>query len=463
MSVNSELTALRQAIDAKLPADKRGQKTISQMTESIGDIQNGSGTFDMVTVTKYTPEIPAGTNPQTICFSGFIDKGTIQFDDDKVLPIAFSIANGTYEVTPETKDLPEKERIYYHQKYPYVKLKHIDDPWNDIWITGWAICNPNSATALAGWYKGEIMWFMPEEFGYLSFIGENEWLYNIDGGSAPHQITATVAGGETHPDIPAVIEGRKATSYNNGKWSFENTISSFTGFDVMPELGRIYAASGESLIGNHVDSLQLYDADDHTVLMLNFNNGTPIDSSMFSHEIRVVDGESITDGYSGKGWNFKGGYLMAVPRITGSVVGTEFMFGQGDFTWEAYVYPTSKNRQCLFAYGEDYVFGVCFSYHNNNCKLSVFGNIPDEWYETDISEPLQLNKWQHVAIVRKGNVLYSFINFQYNGYVPITTNVGIANNMFSIGRWGGDPGDFSSRWQGYMDDIRISNIARYEL
>lgn len=463
MSISSELTALREAIDAKLPAEKRGKKTISQMTESIENIQNGSGAFDMVTVTKYTPEIPAGTNPQTVCFSGFIDKGTIRFDDDTVLTIAFSIANGTYEVTPETKDLPEKERIYYHQEYPYVKLKHIDDPWNDIWITGWAIFNPNSATALAGWYKGEIMWFMPERSGYLSFIGENEWLYNIDGGSSPFQITATVAGSETHPDIPAVIEGYKATSYNNGQWNFEDTLSTFSAFDTPPELGNIYAATGKSLIGDRVDALPLYTSDSNTVLMLNFNDGTPKDVSRFSHEIRSEGGEITTNGYSGKGWNFKGGYLTAVPHIDGSEVGTEFVFGQGDFTWEAYVYPTSTNRQCLFAYGEDYVFGVCFSYQDNNCKLSVFGNIPDEWSETDISEPLQLNKWQHVAIVRKGNVLYCFINFKCNGYLPIIESVGAENNMFSIGRWGGDPSDFSARWQGYMDDIRISNIARYEL
>ncbi len=465
MSVNSELTALREAIDAKLPEDKRGKKTISQMTESIGNIQNGSGAFDMVTVTKYVPAIPAGKTSEVIYLDGFTtDLGYLQLDDGTAEIINEGKAGGFYEVTPETRNFEERRRVYRHRKYPYIELKHTGWLWADSeYLMGWTIINPLSTLARHGIEDGEIIWFMIEENGYQSFMGEQYWngvlsAHGFLGGTA---IGGIAGGGEDHPDIPAVIEGYKATSYTNGQWYFADALSTFSKFDETPELGNIYAATGDSLIGPRLDALPLYTSDSNTVLMLNFNDGTPKDVSRFNHEFERYGGDFIERGYSGKGWNFDGGYLSALPNVADDEVGTEFVFGNGDFTWEAYVYPTSSRRQCLFAYGEDHVFGVCFSY-NNDCRISIFGNT-DDWNPTEFSDPLELYKWYHVAIVRKDYVLYCFINFKCNGYLPIIKSVGAENNWFSIGRWGGDPGDFQSRWQGYMDDIRISNVARYEL
>ena len=470
MSVNSELTALREAIDTKLPTDKRGKKTISQMTKSIENIQNGSGTFDIVQVTKYIPPASAGERPTRVTFSGFTDLGT-RHRDGKAYPIDTGLANGVYEVTPETKDNEEIHRVYRHTSRPSITLQYSSDLWTDGCRMGWTIINPASTLALLGFDRGEIIWFMDEgyyegEYEYEPFIGVVWWRGVVPGvGDAdthPIEVVGSLEEGVEHPDIPPFIEGYKATSYSNGKWNFSDTVSTFSNFDVPPELGNIYAATGESLIGRRIDAIQLYTADTDTVLMMDFNNGIPRDISQFRHEIRLEGGESIDDGYTGKGWNFNGGWLSATPRIYDDGIGTEFVFGDSDFTWEAYIYPTSQRRQCLFAYGLDYVFGVCFSYNEKDCKLTVFGNI-DNWQPTEFSESLQLNKWYHVAVVRKGNVLYSFINFKYSGYAPIIRSVGAENNWFSIGRWGDDPSDFNAHWQGYMDDIRISNVARYEV
>ena len=474
MSVHSELTALREAIDAKLPEDKRGKKTISQMTESLGNIQNGSGTFDMVTVTKYTPAIPAGKIPEVINLTGFTNLGYLYVGDDDwdgdpptyvegnpdFVVIDAALANGRYEVTPETKDLEERHRIYRHISRPYIELRYTEDLWADNAVMGWTITNPFYTLARYGDSRGDVVWFLGESD--KSFIGNNWWCGHITGlrVTVCEAVGSIENGGEYSPDIPAVIEGYRAISYNNGKWSFRDTISTFSKFDEPPEPGNIYAATGNSLIGKRVDALPTYASDSNTILMIDFENGTPEDLSRFNHEIRREGGEIANNGYVGKGWNFDGGWLSAVPNIVNGEVGTEFVFGNSDFTWEAYVYPTSTQRQCLFAYGEDYVFGVCFSYENN-CKFSVFGNTED-WHSTEFSESLQLNKWYHVAIVRKGHILYCFINFKYSGSVLINRSTGAENNWFSIGRWGGDPGDFDAHWQGYMDEIRISNIARYE-
>ena len=69
---------------------------------------------------------------------------------------------------------------------------------------------------------------------------------------------------------------------------------------------------------------------------------------------------------------------------------------------------------------------------------------------------MPLNAWCHVALVR-----YNGVWTLYQNGVPLAQYTGgtFGNNTypFNVGNWGGA----NAAWQGYIDEVRVSNIARY--
>jgi hypothetical protein len=223
------------------------------------------------------------------------------------------------------------------------------------------------------------------------------------------------------------------------------------GSALTPVVGNIYSA--DTSVKAVLWLKPLYTLDGNTVVYISFDDGTPTD--LAGH---LTNNEKGTEGngFNNTGWSFNGGYVQISPN------GNEFVFGTNDFTMEAYIYPVNTERQCIFAYENDGVFAVTFSYGGDG-YISVFHS--DSWSSHVMSNnALTLNQWHHVAFVRKAGELSLWINGEkQNTTLNLSsTNVGESGQKFSIGRWGGDPGDFNKRWQGSMDEVRISNVARYE-
>jgi hypothetical protein len=136
----------------------------------------------------------------------------------------------------------------------------------------------------------------------------------------------------------------------------------------------------------------------------------------------------------------------------------DFNFGTGDWTVEAWIYPTSfydyktiaSTRPDHGAYSNAWHFAV-----RSNGSLYVYG---DNWDAQSPASVITVNQWQHVAATRQGNTLRLFVNG-----VVVATNTNYTRNLtrtkIGIGAFSEQN---SEGFSGYIDDFRITkNVARY--
>ncbi len=140
----------------------------------------------------------------------------------------------------------------------------------------------------------------------------------------------------------------------------------------------------------------------------------------------------------------------------------DFALGSGDFSIELFVRPDSvSDRQGLIFIGD-------LASNNNRIQVDVINgflnlyaqnSIADTWTGRASANPLLINQWNHVAVIRKNNSFKIFVNgflsVQNTHSEKVTTN-----NQLKIGsaRIGNVPVYF----KGNIDDLRITRgIARY--
>jgi hypothetical protein len=130
----------------------------------------------------------------------------------------------------------------------------------------------------------------------------------------------------------------------------------------------------------------------------------------------------------------------------------------GDFTFEAWIYPTAVNYGAIFARGFAYGGGLLIWIQTNfNARF-----YRDDGVQLNIQSgsSISANQWTHIAVTRQGSNVKTFIN----GTVDQTAimdpaNYGLGNtSKFEIGAFN----DNQQYFNGYMEDVRITNgLARY--
>jgi len=133
----------------------------------------------------------------------------------------------------------------------------------------------------------------------------------------------------------------------------------------------------------------------------------------------------------------------------------EHNFGTGDFTIEAWAYPTGTNSQATII-------------SNYNGPSSGWGLLLGStgptfgWGDTNLlagSSALTQNAWNHVAITRSGTSLRMFLNGTQIASATNSTDFTSTGALF-IGRLREATAGFY--WQGYLDDVRLTKgVARY--
>jgi hypothetical protein len=76
----------------------------------------------------------------------------------------------------------------------------------------------------------------------------------------------------------------------------------------------------------------------------------------------------------------------------------------------------------------------------------------------DSSVAVSTNTWHHIAIVRNGNVWTLYLDGTAAESTTVSGTLSAATGHFSIG---GDYYDTTYPFRGYVDEIRVSNIARW--
>lgn len=147
-------------------------------------------------------------------------------------------------------------------------------------------------------------------------------------------------------------------------------------------------------------------------------------------------------------YNDLSGYLNVTPY-------SDFAFGRSSFTVEFWYYPTTLANQSLFGtrpYATNSTNIALFMYNSASIGLYVQG------YKITTSTKIVANTWQSIALVRNGTSTSVYINGTSAGtWATDTTNYTAGSCIFGSDDY--FPGGTQAK--GYLDEIRISNIARY--
>ena len=151
---------------------------------------------------------------------------------------------------------------------------------------------------------------------------------------------------------------------------------------------------------------------------------------------------------------------------TGSYVSygphSDFQFGTTDFTVEFWVNPQRRNPstpEMLLS------IGLPFQIYRNVNNEILWAMSTTNTANYFINQPIGIaatNQWTHVAVSRRGNAFYGFIN----GVCGIGSTAFPSAGIFSatpsplvLGDYGANIGQFP--FQGYMQDVRVYNAGKY--
>lgn len=140
-----------------------------------------------------------------------------------------------------------------------------------------------------------------------------------------------------------------------------------------------------------------------------------------------------------------------------------FDFGTNDFTVSCWIYPTTTGRKSLFAnQGTGIAMDIFFNGNSANLWMSSTGNswdiIQSDRAGTNSgigTITVNTNEWTHIAFVRNGSVVRSYINGVLNKEVIISSTAKVfSRTKLNIG--GGDAiGTY--RYVGYIDEFVVVN------
>jgi len=185
----------------------------------------------------------------------------------------------------------------------------------------------------------------------------------------------------------------------------------------------------------------------NTKLLLNMKDGQAIDSAAQNNLTLVGNANVSTD-------QAKFGDTSLHLDGTGDYAKTELStaFGTGDFTIESYYYLTASfasANKYLFDFGSN---GLRVQFYNGTIYYFVDANNS----VTTTASGVTHNNWYHLAAVRYNGQMNLYI-----GGVSRATKNSVTTNLTERSLTIGDYGGGGQALQGFIDDFRISNFARY--
>jgi hypothetical protein len=203
----------------------------------------------------------------------------------------------------------------------------------------------------------------------------------------------------------------------------------------------------------------MYEMDQYTVSLLHFDDGIKDESGKVwtANGGAAINTAKTKFGASSLFLNGTNQYLTTSSSY--------FDFGSEDFTIDWWEYRTSNNgdNQPVFCRDNNvsyqaFLVGVCNSQHSNvSC---FFSSDNSSWNITGATGkdmgPVILNAWTHYAVVRKGNNFYTFQNGTLQSTWYSSAALAGSTGVPGIGKY-----NTQGYFPGYIDEFRVSNIARW--
>jgi hypothetical protein len=201
----------------------------------------------------------------------------------------------------------------------------------------------------------------------------------------------------------------------------------------------------------------------NTEFLLNYTNGAIIDNTM-SNDLETVGNASISTTQSKFGgssiyFDGSGDYLYVAPSNN-----LPFLFGSGDFTVEAWIYPSGVSgfQYICSVWGASGQSDTTFSswqLRTNSANLeAVLQSGSTTTVITGSGSPLVANTWRHVALIRYSNTVILFVNGNQVVSQAYSSTLNSPASAFVVGLQLSS----SNPYTGYIDDLRVTKgIARY--
>ncbi|QXO10169.1 hypothetical protein pEaSNUABM37_00208 [Erwinia phage pEa_SNUABM_37] len=155
---------------------------------------------------------------------------------------------------------------------------------------------------------------------------------------------------------------------------------------------------------------------------------------------------AVTTKFNNASFDFTGGFA-------GIGAATDFVWTKDQtFTIEWWQYCIQFNSNNWFL-ADGTGTSSCLKTFNDNLYLQTEGGGGALIATTSA---MAINVWQHVALVQTGGMLKVYVNGVQKLSITAVGNFGLASTILTIG---GGNGNYTAR--AYMDQFRVSNIARY--
>ena len=222
---------------------------------------------------------------------------------------------------------------------------------------------------------------------------------------------------------------------------------------------------------NFVPQLQPPQAVANTQLLLNFNNAGVVDYSGKNVLETVSDSRSVTSTKKSLLDATGSVYFDGTNDYLRSSLPASYWNLFGDFTVEFWINPIgnsqsgnvyydiigTSNNQAYIGSGQtgwviawSAIYGLRFGWQNSNTW-----SIDQSLHSTTPT----FNTWAHIAVVRRGSTITGYIN-GIAGSTPITSSTNLTSSLYSL-HIGSGAGHQNFTLNGYLQDVRITTIARY--
>jgi hypothetical protein len=307
----------------------------------------------------------------------------------------------------------------------------LDQVYNSLGIAIWI--NPNREL---GFWPGAT------EFATTAPVNYNVWNHvALVRSSGVTRIYANGVSGATYSDsnnYTSTVGFKVASDYVPETYGYEGYIS------------NVRAVKGTAVYtSNFTPPTAPTTAITNTKLLLNMSDGQAIDSAAQNNLTLFGDAKisSTQSKFGGTSMVFDGtGDYAYIPDGFPA-------FGTGDLTIEFWINPSNVTNNKVSLYDARDNQSDSPIVWQNNAGIYLFAASD----RIIISSGLSVGTWAHVALVRSSGVYKLYLDGTASGTTYANTDALVAKDLYIAGRYTAD----TAFYNGYIDDFRISSMARY--